>query len=121
MEITIRRGTNSDGSRFCNWSIGNYHRRHTTWEGTEYDSNKWIFYSDDDYSALVGHSIELIPKGNITMVCFNGHRKLFDFPIHIRIGNISLEKAKNELIKRRKLILEWIESLPREDFIKFSV
>lgn len=121
MEITIRRGTNSDGSRFCDWRIGNRRRKHTSWEDVEHDPNWGNFNTDDDYSALVGHSIELIPKGNITMVCFNEHSKRFDFSRNIKIGCIPLEEVKIKLIKRRKLILEWIESLPKVSFIKFSV
>lgn len=108
MKVTIERGIDANGNDFCTWSIDDYK--------TQYN-----FFSDDDYSKLVGRKI--ITRGfgsDKTEVYFGQQVRIFNFTKNIGM-NLGKEEIMSELVKRRDQINEWIKSVVIKETIEFEI
>lgn len=103
---------------------------------TEVELNTWeingykgigLFGTDVHYKALIGKDVcvkcEVRGMNRFTscMISIPGHEKTFPFCKFIDIVNMPKKQAEEKLRYRKKLILEWIESLNEEENRKFEI
>lgn len=106
MNIKIERGINNDGKNFCelfingeNTSIFRFSQLMTN---TNSEGNKGIWENKDVFI-----------KGE--------QRKEFNFGVDLVLSKMPLDYLKEELIKRSKVVREWVKSLPYKEEIEFTV
>lgn len=109
MKVKIERGIDEKGNNYCFWSIGEF-------------KSSGNFSSGSEYSALVGKIVGVYQANDTkTRIVFGDYSKTFDFPAVAEFKTLPFAEIQNELIKRKKEILNWINSLLKKESIEFEV
>ena len=82
----------------CLWSIDNYR-------------GFGVFYTSEDYKALVGFPIAVFRENEKTRVRFSDKQKVFNFSKDIDFSKLDKSEILSELIKRKYAIWKWVRTL----------
>lgn len=107
MKIEITRGTR-DGQKFCEWKIDSY-------------ESMGRFVSDNDYSALTGHTVTASSVApDSTRIRYGDSQNIFNWSMAFKFSGSSEEIAES-LQMRRTEIRKWIATVDVEEKLEIEI